>query len=347
MALDDKVLRRIAYEEEEKRGIYYTGDERFDKVFIEKWQPLRRYKLGLFNKNRRKDGVYSEEEIKKDLELVKKIKSSPEYKVERSEGVIVFEHLAMEGIHEGLWFGDDASVIPTTEYDDLVNGVDFVVVFYDDEGEFYLGVDATTGQEKRVIDYKLGKVVDKLEHNKLFEVKYFYNEDTGVKGRIELPLVVIGAYWDDVIDLKSRFLENRRQAQETERIQLDFLLQAMGQLKAELEYLIRTNVPDKQDFRVRVELEQNKSKQGESDEKRSDVDDWQEMLEILEKVINDNFNVIKQQGLDEIFLVYLKPLERLVSAYKYTRKEKEKSPDKPLGCDGFRKFLKPLYDPNF
>ncbi len=346
MALDDEVLRRIAYEEEEKKGIYYTGDEKFDKIFIEKWQPAR-YKLGLFNKDRRKDGVYSEEEIKKDLELVKKIKSNPEYKVERSEGVIVFEHLAMEGIHEGLWFGDDASVIPTTEYDDLVNGVDFVVVFYDDQGEFYLGIDATTGQEKRVIDYKLDKVVDKLEHNKLFEVKYFYNEDTGVKGKIGLPLVVIGAHWDDVIDIKGHFLENRRQAQETERIQLDFLLQAMGQLKAELEYLIRANIPDKQDFRVEIELEKNKSEQGGSEKKRSDADDWQEMLEILGEVINNNMDVIKQQGLDDIFLAYLKPLERLVGTYKQKRKEKEKGPDKPLGCEGFRKFLKPLYDPNF
>ncbi len=342
MALDDEVLRRIAYEEEEKKGIYYTGNEKFDKAFIEKWQPLR-YKLGLFNKDKREDGIYSEDEIKKDLELVKKIKSNPEYKVERSEGVIVFEHLAMEGIHEGLWFGDDASVIPATEYDDLVNGVDFVVVFYD-EGEFYLGVDATTGQERRIIDYKLDKVVDKLERNKLFEVKYFYNEDTGVKGKIELPLVVIGAHWDDVIDLKKHFLENRRQAQEKERIQLDFLLQAMGQLKGELEYLIRTNIPNRQDFRIEIELKKSKQNKGGPKEAQSDVDDWQEKLKILKGVVDNNREAIKLQGLEKIFLAYLNPLERLVGVYKKKREDKEKGPDRPLGYEGFRSFLKPLYD---
>ncbi|MCA9364038.1 hypothetical protein KC727_02365 [Candidatus Kaiserbacteria bacterium] len=107
-------------------------------------------------------------------------------------------------IHEygelGDWFGENATTIKTSEYDDYVNGVDLVVELSDDDFSHHLAlaVDVTFGSKH--VHKKFQKIKEEIDAEKLAEVKYF--ESHGFRGTLkQVPRIVVGAECDTVRQL--------------------------------------------------------------------------------------------------------------------------------------------------
>lgn len=167
-------------------GAHYTGDERFDKL-ARGWNEVRPLPRDFH-------GIYSDEEMAQDRARVISIKQSSGYAWERAGEGVALEYAMMESVHNGV-LGEDAYVMPTTEYDDVVNGIDFVVGFPDAEGKTatYIGVDVTTTTDGNVIAKKLERTSRQLAQNNVGRIKYFIDDQNpDVRGGLFVPRVVIG-----------------------------------------------------------------------------------------------------------------------------------------------------------
>jgi hypothetical protein len=291
------------------QGDYYTGNESFDKIGARWNAPGIKPNMLAFSKERNADGIYNKTEIINDINLVNKIRNKENYKKERNSPSVAFEYIAKEGIHDELWFGEDTSVYSTSEYDDIVNGIDFVVKFEDEQGEYYLGIDSTAGENADIIDKKLDRNVEQATNNELFKVKYFHNIDTNEKKSIELPRVVIGVHWQEVDNLMKGFTNNRKEMQNS-KLQIDFLKQTINQLSATLEYLIHNNIDQSFDI---------------------DTNNLSEFLE-------ENKDIIEYKDLNKIIETYLKPLNKLNSVF-----EQKKSQGITKGLNEGANHLRRLY----
>lgn len=171
-----------------ERGWGYTDDPEFSQKVIFPLKQLRP-KYGQFARQ------YADIERQRDRNFVEQIKNSAEFRREKSSESVGLEYCFMEGIKVHGWFGDEVEgTMPTIEYDDVANGVDFVVYFYDDkEGKFLpLAVDATTSTDLRVFQKKFKKIQDSLNRNFLTTVKYAEDPD-GEKNKAFMPRIVLGA----------------------------------------------------------------------------------------------------------------------------------------------------------
>lgn len=151
--------------------------------------------------------VYEKEEVKKDLQELKlkkkKIKKKEEGMAEDEKRVKrkndkrgrAFETLFSEQSHEGEWFGSEAMVSRTSEYDDVMNGIDLMVEIPKEETKrLALAVDASVSSDEEVIREKVTRNIRKIGNRKKSpQVKYFEPQVFGEnKGKVEglLPVVV-------------------------------------------------------------------------------------------------------------------------------------------------------------
>jgi hypothetical protein len=144
--------------------------------------------------------LYGEENVLRDLRKVEQLKShfeSHESKV-ASE---VFEALVVQHTELSDWLGPNADTIRTSEYDDIINGVDLVLEFNEDKSTRHLalGVDITFGSTSSM-QKKFDRIKKEIEADELARVKYF--KAHGYEGSLkQLPRVVIGVELDKVIQL--------------------------------------------------------------------------------------------------------------------------------------------------
>jgi hypothetical protein len=155
------------------------------------------------------EDVFDSEEIQRDRQTVANIKEGFRKQLEHfapdeikraergkmiSEALEVVIHTQAESSN---WFGENALTTRTTEYDDLVNGVDIVVEF--DIGSelepqiIALAIDASMlpkfSSVKKKIDNNIKKVVD---NTKPMKVKYFESQIDGQKKKLNMivPAVI-------------------------------------------------------------------------------------------------------------------------------------------------------------
>lgn len=223
-------------------GYYYTRDEKINQLASE-WNK-QKPNLGNFIE---RDGLapdYSPQTIEMDKGKVNAIQNKPQYRKERSESAIALEYIIMEVIGGNNALGEEVNVYPASEFDDVVNHVDFVVRFPGmKKGEFfYLGVDVTTTDERQVLDGKLNLTLDKLENNSLDEIKYFVDEerDDPVKGKISLPRVVINVTGSRLLRVTEGFKQKRSYALD-EDIREELIEEIKKQLERCMKYLLTKN----------------------------------------------------------------------------------------------------------
>lgn len=160
---------------------------------------------------------YQNEEVKKDIELISKIRSRfqaqnarlaesdeeigrMEARDKRSQAT---EKIVTYQGEESEWFGHEAFLIKTTEYDDFVNGVDIVLEFNlenpeeigleDSVHRVALAIDATSSQVLSQVEEKISNCVKKIRGETKSEVKYFISQvDTDFQQPLErvVPVVV-------------------------------------------------------------------------------------------------------------------------------------------------------------
>ncbi|MGB9681210.1 MAG: hypothetical protein ACPLXL_01555 [Minisyncoccia bacterium] len=163
--------------------------------------------------------IYPVEEITADSNALEKIKEDFELKTEMG---IVGEGVAMEGIYELEWVAPDIEVLPTSEYDDIKNGIDFVLRLYDKKAKpLYLGIDVTTSE--LAIKEKRQNILNFLRRGQLAHLKYFADPACGIKGKIDLPKIAIVLNPERTLTAQNLLLKRkeRQELSEKEKIELN------------------------------------------------------------------------------------------------------------------------------
>lgn len=191
--------------------------------------------------------IYSPEEIQKDLDLIREIKSrfkeneTPEG--ERFKRISdVFEGVVAEQAEQNAWFGNNVTFYHTSEYDDLVNGVDGVAEFYEEDrgGSQHtaLSFDVVfSADAQRIID-KLERTRKSIANGELTEVKYFENEE-GERNPIKAPRIVLGSRLSSVenlIDMWGKKAPDKNKRLAEHPMQIKLLLESYLQLRHFSEY---------------------------------------------------------------------------------------------------------------
>lgn len=182
---------------------------------------------------------YGDVSVQNDIALVDKLSAKFETDEPHKKYADVFEGILYEHIEQSNWFGDTASTIKTSLYDDYVNRVDLIVEFSEASqalSHLGLAVDVTFGTVD--MQEKFEKIREEILSGKLTEVKYFESERSQHKGLYQkLPRVVIGADRDRVVELASIWLNPKRKKEfASHSIQKVILQEIAIQLEKFLEF---------------------------------------------------------------------------------------------------------------
>jgi hypothetical protein len=143
--------------------------------------------------------LYGNENVTRDLRKVETLKAKFENSESKSASEI-FEALVLQHTELSDWLGPNAETIRTSEFDDIINGVDLVLEFNENQSTKHLalGVDITFGSLS--MQKKFERIKMEIEKDELAVVKYFRAH--GYEGSLkQLPRVVIGVDIDKVINL--------------------------------------------------------------------------------------------------------------------------------------------------
>jgi hypothetical protein len=142
------------------------------------------------------EGVYSREEIERDLKSIEHKKELFDTLSPLMKRAKILEALLAEQMELSDWLGKDVMTIVPSEYDDLYHGVDLAAEFQRDETLQYLalGVDVTTSSSF-ALETKILLIRGGIESGELTQMKYFTSERlSDFHGRMgNIPSIVVGA----------------------------------------------------------------------------------------------------------------------------------------------------------
>ncbi len=191
------------------------------------------------------EALYSKEDIQKDAQFVAKRKKNfadmnKEGRLLKLKMAQVLEYIIFEQSELSEWFGPNALTIKTSEFDDIVNGVDMVIEFEDPlehEAESFdrLGtaVDVSFGTDLRG---KFERIVQEIESGLLSEVKYFKSERSKPQKLEHLPRIVIGCAPETIEELVKLWTMGDKTTLGQHPIQVQLLHEIVDQLKVFEEY---------------------------------------------------------------------------------------------------------------
>lgn len=180
----------------------------------------------------------------REIERLKKIFAGNEAQdpalKESKEFAAALEALIMINAELCNWFGSDARTIRVSEYDDIKNGVDFIIRFPDG---VTIAVDVTASE--RQLGKKFDRIRDEIDRGELAEIKYFYDEDADERGTLKnIPRVIIAADGRTIGELGELWLKNKNEKERKEGkkdlerhfIQIQMLKEIELQLEAFIGY---------------------------------------------------------------------------------------------------------------
>ena len=150
-------------------------------------------------------GIKKTEEILEDKKRLSRVRSEIEKRLlknpelrEIKEKAILLEALIYTQGESANWFGENAFTIKTSEFDDIINGIDLVVEFVKEDektekpdvSRLALAVDVTTSES--FLREKLKKIKAEIIEGSLGRIKYFISENTGKESLIGLPKTIVG-----------------------------------------------------------------------------------------------------------------------------------------------------------
>lgn len=183
---------------------------------------------------------YGEQVVEKDIAWTERIVSEQEsrFDVNKVHADIV-EAILYEHIEQSNWFGEKASTIKTSQFDDIRNGVDLIIEFEEaTEGFLHMGlaVDVTFGET--ALQDKIQKIKREIEEGKLAEIKYFESDRSPYKGLYRnLPRVVVGMDRIHMVDLMKMWVDDGRKKEfSTHPVQMMILHEIRSQLMCFARY---------------------------------------------------------------------------------------------------------------
>lgn len=186
------------------------------------------------------ESEYDEESVKKDEykveDLRKKIdeqnSSHGKEILEAREGAFALSEMLQAMVVDRInkdWLNEFTAEM-TSDYDDLITGVDAVLKNKDGH---YLGAsfDFTITKQEKVIEKKLESVWEKnIQSGNVPTIKYFEDPNTHKKGKIIAPKFIIGATKEDVEELATAYLNNNEKSLTDHKFQYIIIEQMYEQL---------------------------------------------------------------------------------------------------------------------
>ncbi len=212
----------------------------------------------------------------------------------------LFEVIVDTQIVENAWLGPDAQVIKPSRFDDIVNKVDTIVEFEQDQGRSHLALafDVTKGQEK--IREKFNDVRRSIDEDKLTRVKYF--KSRGLRGELSgFPRVIVGADQPTIANLINLVLEAKKNKDPKE---VPRLQRRLENDPVQFQFL----------FEVKIQLEAFR-KYAEKKGKRKAAARYKEVLAIIDAIINEKtkeknkLQILSEIRRDEVFQMIIKEAE--------------------------------------
>ena len=159
---------------------------------------------------------YGEENIKKDNELIARLKEKHQKEnssEEKGAKILadILEAIILEESELSNWLGENTSTIKASDYDDYVNGIDAIIEFEEETttNHVALGIDATFSKD---IHKKFDRIKKEIEDGVLAEAKYF--SSSFIKGRHkQIPRLVIGADVKTIKELGELWLDKDSQTE--------------------------------------------------------------------------------------------------------------------------------------
>ena len=112
-----------------------------------------------------------------------------------------FEAFIVDQINHGL-FGEFSKSLPTSEYDDVHNGIDSITeIARLTQPTQHLGLALDATYSLNHLEQKLRGIQNRISMGRLAQVKYFKSERTGFRGEYKVPLFVVGLSRENILPL--------------------------------------------------------------------------------------------------------------------------------------------------
>lgn len=187
---------------------------------------------------------YSQVSIDKDKQWLKGQKGK-DGQMEKTQRAELFEYFIETVAESADWFGENAYLTNTSEFDDRMNHTDFILEWEGDDGKTTkLAIDCTLSEDEEVLKKKLGRVLSDIDAEKMTSIKYFQSSGTDERGSLNLiPRVILSLEKEGLkeicqmlVDAKSKVPGSNKKLSES-YIQLYFLEEMVDQLEVQAEYL--------------------------------------------------------------------------------------------------------------
>lgn len=179
--------------------------------------------------------LYGNENVDRDLAAVDRLEQDFEHDSTRRQTwalkpATILEAIIYEQGEQSDWFGPDATTVKTSRFDDIINGIDSAVEFFDNinaPSHLAFGIDATYSN---YIDKKIEKIQHKITTNRLATIKYFQSEQTGFRGELRgVPLFIVAVTPDTISSVGELWAANEHQELAHHPIQLQILQELVDQ----------------------------------------------------------------------------------------------------------------------
>lgn len=197
--------------------------------------------------------IYSQDEINADLKEIEQIKSSWKGNSENNEYLkkisAIYEGVIADQIGANAWFSENCESVPTSEYDDIKNGVDVVTIFSEDKSKQYLGlgIDVTFASDKKILEKKLDSIKQCIRTMSLPSLKYFQDPETEEHKKIFLPKVIIGSRLssaEKLIQLWGSKDQDKNKKLSEHPVSSKIIMETLAQLKYFYEFALHLSQND-------------------------------------------------------------------------------------------------------
>ena len=120
----------------------------------------------------------------------------------------VFEAMLADQIKNNNWFGGNAELIASSEYDDFIHHIDGVLHFKIPGSSDYIALGADVTFSRASIQEKISHIKKKLLKDDWLRVKYFELPDESFKGELkEVPYIILGADAHSVLQMAEQWTD--------------------------------------------------------------------------------------------------------------------------------------------
>lgn len=260
------------------------------------------------------EDLYGKENVNKDRDYVEELKrefeeeDSPEMK-EAYEYSTMYEAVFTDLAEKGKWLGPETMIYNTSEYDDLVNGIDIVAEF-SREGMFShlgLAIDVTFSKE---VKKKLIRIKKEIKSGDLAKVKYYNSERANIRGELSnIPHVIVGTDKRMIDELVGLWLQKRKLTETLETQELSPVIKKASRekLKEAGEQLKNHEVQYSALKQIEYQLEQytdfakNIGKNDVAKKLESGLETIKNIIKNKEFPEEDEFTEIIKKEIDNVF----------------------------------------------